>query len=185
MTRLTNYMRDEIINKLIEHRFSEHEKELQKQGHILGLAIYDDIYPPEIQKAMAALPNNFLPLQFYICCNFGSKFAQVYFGCEKPVAYKHSYSSAKVYNFSDPLSDQFFKLRDERKELKDKKDIARETAQSILYSVHTVKKLLQVWPECQPFVETVASVPKPMLPALPIADVNAMLGLQPQGVAQA
>lgn len=176
MTRLTNDIRDRIIRRLIEHRFSEHEKELEKHQHAFGLAVYEDLYSPEIQTAMAALPIGFFLLREYVDCQFGHDYETIYFGCSKPIAAVHHICAAKIYETTAPIAKQFFKLKEEKDELRNKKDVARETARSILYSVHTVEKLLQTWPECKPFVE-VSNRPEPLLPALPIAEVNTMFGL--------
>lgn len=52
---------------------------------------------------------------------------------------------------------------------------ARKKALGILNSVQTVPKLLEVWPEVEPYIAEQA--PKPQLPALPISEINAVLRL--------
>lgn len=41
----------------------------------------------------------------------------------------------------------------------------------------TIDKMLEAWPEIEPFTKGIAAAPKPQLPAVPVVKLNEMLGL--------
>lgn len=178
MARLTNEIRQQIITKLLNHGFSKQQAALEAEENALALDAYNDIYPSAIQELMQTLPTGFLTVSKSIYCKFGSEYANLAFeGSEgKCIADKHT-GVAKVYAADSNLALKYMELDFKGKSLRDERNQAKVTAYGILYSVHTVEKLLETWPECKPFVEAVTPVPKPLPPALPIPEINAMLGL--------
>lgn len=179
MTRLTNEVRHQVMTRLLERSFSKRFEALETEEHALAHEVYNDIYPPEIQAQMQALPAGFLPVETSIYCRFGRDYHVLDFGgmAGKRMADKHAGIVAKGYPASSHLTMKYIKFASKRNALRDERNQAEATAREILYGVSTVEKLLKTWPECKPFVESVTPVPKPLPPALPIPEINAMLGL--------
>lgn len=179
MARLTNDIRQQIITRLIEHGFSKRWAALDVEENALALEVYNDIYPPKIQAQMQAMPAGFLSERGSIYCKFGSDCHVLDFGgnATKRMADKHIGVVAKVYAANSPFAQKYSEWKFKNETLRDEYRQAKGTAQGILVSVRSVEKLLEAWPECKPFVESVTPVPKPLPPALPIPEINAMLGL--------
>jgi hypothetical protein len=51
----------------------------------------------------------------------------------------------------------------------------RDSIKRTVYSTSSLNKLITIWPEVVGFLPAHLSAPKPMLPALPVADLNAAL----------
>ena len=179
MARLTKTMRHQIISNLIKHGFKERREVLENAERIFADTVYNDLYSDDVKAKMEAMPKGFLPSKNYLYCTFGDQFGKVSFGKERIIAYKHHCgNAAKVYESNSLIAQRFFRLSDHWDTLIKEEAQAESTTQGILESVSTVEKLLEAWPECRPFVEGIAPVPKPLPPALPIPEINAMLGLK-------
>lgn len=79
-----------------------------------------------------------------------------------------------------PLAVRFFELENIGKDIETRRIELRTKVRAALNSVNTVAQLLKVWPEAAELLpKTVA--PKPNLPAIPVADLNALVGLPSEG----
>jgi septal ring factor EnvC (AmiA/AmiB activator) len=83
---------------------------------------------------------------------------------------------SQLFAADDPLSVQFEELEREDKAISDKRETIRTQVKAALSNVNTVKQLLAAWPEAAELLPTNAA-PKPTLPALCVADLNAAIGL--------
>lgn len=176
--RLSNYIKETVISSLLSHAFDEREKALDKEWFALGDAVYQDLYPEDVQKKMKALPSGFLPVDDDVRVSFGGDFTRVYFGENRMLSRAHQANAARVYDDKHPLSVRHAAFRKAKDALSLEKSGAKSSAQAILDSVTTVKKLIEVWPEVEPFVKQFQQTDTGRyLPALPIKDLNARLGL--------
>lgn len=73
----------------------------------------------------------------------------------------------------DPLTEQLYAIDHDAAALKSE----REQLWAVLDSVTTDKRLVEVWPEAVAFIPAAERAASPQLPALPIADLNKMIGL--------
>lgn len=183
--RLTEFIRKQILEAVLKHAFDVPEKELKEGQHALGDAVYKDVYPAKVREQMAALPEGFLPTEGHIRVQFdgsGSRgFTAVYFGEERRIAKDHDrYSAAKVYPAKHAFSAHFDKLKRAEENLKGLKDTAKASAKSVLESVTTVKRLIEVWPEVEQFARPYAEEAPTRAIALPIQELNRSLGLPPK-----
>lgn len=180
--RLTNFIREQILNALLKHSFEARENDLKERKQAFAKEIYNDIYPPKVRAAMAALPAGFLPTDKYLRVAFeGGSYTRVCFGERLPIAKAHEYNAAKVYPPEHPFTARFIALDREEKDLEREKDEAKNNAKAVLESVTTVKKLIDVWPEVETFARPYAAESTSRAVALPIRELNAMLGLPPAG----
>lgn len=176
--RISNYMKEQVISRLLKHAFEEREKSLQAKWYALGDAVYQDLYPADLQKKMNALPAGFLPMDDDVRVSFGGNFTRVYFGENRLLARSHQSNAARVYDDKHPLSVRHDAYRSAKDQLEEETRKAKSSAQAILDSVTTLKKLIEVWPEVEPFVEDFKQTDSGRyLPALPVQDLNARLGL--------
>lgn len=179
--RLSNYIREQVLNAVLKHAFEAREKALEAEKFALGDAVYNDIYPEPLRKQMAALPDGFLPTDGGVKVQFdGQRFTHVYFGERRRIAKSHEYNAARVYDAKHPLTARYDAWKKAQDDLDAEKSKAKSSAEAVLNSVTTVKKLIEVWPEVEQFARPFAVESPSRAIALPIRELNARLGLPPQ-----
>lgn len=77
----------------------------------------------------------------------------------------------------DPLTEQLYAIDHDDAALKSEREQLTVSLWAVLDSVTTDKRLVEVWPEAVAFIPTAERAASPQLPALPIADLNRMIGL--------
>ena len=179
--RLTNFIREQILAAVLKHAFEAREKALEAEKFALGDAVYNDIYPEPLRKQMAALPDGFLPTDSDVKVQFeGQRFTHVYFGERRRIARTHEYNAARVYEAKHPLTVRYDAWKKAQDDLNAEKSKAKSSAEAVLGSVTTVKKLIEVWPEVEQFARPFAVESPSRAIALPIKDLNKSLGLPPK-----
>lgn len=113
--------------------------------------------------------------------NVGGQRREVYF-CG---ALKHSHSDPTrkavvcpgygqvTITVDDPLTEHLYAIDHDAAALKSEREQLTVSLWAVLDSVTTDKRLVEVWPEAVAFIPAAS----PQLPALPIADLNRMIGL--------
>lgn len=177
--RLSEQVRSTILDRALKHGFDKDRALLKKREKTLGEMAYNDIYSKKVRDLMQALPAGYLPETSNVLCRFGSTEGRVYFEKEKRVPAKHDrYSAvAKIFPGDHKLTQQYLELSQQQKDLNTRYKETREQIKAILYSVTTLKKLQEIWPECEPFIKDMLITQKPALPAVPVKEVNKSLGL--------
>lgn len=184
--RLNSFIREQILDAVLKHAFEDREKALKEEKHALGDAVYNDIYPKKVREQMAAMPEGFLPVDDDLRVQFdGEGYTQVYFGERRRIANAHRHNAAKVFDAKHPLTLRFAKYQKELSALKAEKNNAKSSAEAVLGSVTTVKKLIEVWPEVEQFARPFAAESPSRAVALPIKELNKSLGLPPKVAAKA
>lgn len=185
MTRLTNSIKEEILEEALNFKFSKEEAEIEKKRKELANDVYNDIYSKKTQEIMTGIPKGYLPTDVDCYVQFCNEYTRVFWGDRRLIAYKHCNTNAvKVYNETHKLTLKFLAIKEEYRDWRHRRSNARLSISTILNSVSTVKKLIEVWPEGKRFIKNLEAE-KVALPALPIAEVNKMLGLIPVEGAQA
>lgn len=82
-----------------------------------------------------------------------------------------------VLQADDPLTERLYAIDHDRQMLKAEIEQLSASLWAVLNSVSTDKKLIEIWPEALAFIPAAEKANTPQLPALPIADLNKMLGL--------
>lgn len=195
-TRLTNHMRETIVNRVIQDRFEADHKALERDRAELALACYNEHYPQTVRDRMAALPDGWLPTDNDIVVKFGTEdrgYTRLCFnGYSHNHRLVHEMPEEIVKRFTETdaqkgclmslaqdhgLTVEFLKQRDEQEELDEATRKARSGVKSILNSSTTVKKLLEIWPEVLPYLGDLAPAPPPKVPAVKVEELNAQLRL--------
>ncbi len=173
MTRLTKDIRTIICNRALSHAFDKRTDELRKIELGIGDRIYDCCVDDQTQKQLTKVPREFLncALQGYV--RIAAQDHRVTFGTTRPVRCN---AFLGVIEATHPLSEEWVSLRSGLKTLEDEKRATKNRIMAVLDSVTTVKRLREVWPECEPFLKGIDAVPN-TLPAVQVGDLNKMLGL--------
>lgn len=82
-----------------------------------------------------------------------------------------------VLTADDPLSIQLHLIDADAEKLKSDKEQIVVSATAVLNSATTDKKLIELWPEAIAFIPAAEKAANHNLPALPIAELNKMIGL--------
>lgn len=196
MTKLTNWMREGIVKAALRHRFASAAATLVADRASFAQEVYADLYSAADRRKMAALPAGWLPEEDHIHVQFGDgrgyeqvSFSGAIYGSitkmlEDPIErvfhraqYQHRNGCAKVYEPHHPLVVRHAELKARAKDLENQIDVAQRQTEAAIASASTVNRLTELWPEIAPFAAMYSDQPRAPVPALPTAQLNAMLGL--------
>lgn len=182
--KLTNTMRDTICGAIIAHKFNKPQDDMMKQFSKFGDEVYCDIYDTKKRRLMASLPQGWLPTNNGFYVSFGGLRDLLRMTQKRTFPYESQIAHGKViktYAADHAFSVKHMEIRNTLKDIEQERAKYRSQAESILYSVQSVSRLLDVWPEIKAFIP--APEVKAQVPALRIADLNAALNLPPERVA--
>lgn len=206
--RLTNSIRDSLMEALMRRAFKEQCEDWARRFGKFVVKVHDDIYGEADLGRMKALPDGWLPKSRELKVRFGGDAvrlsttgefnSQASYSVQWPDEFRacdaskntivlmlHTYDNndrqAAVYDARDPMADEYTGFMNELQDLKEKISGAQRTARAALNSVHTIQKLIEVWPEVEEFAKQylVHGERKALLPDIPRAQLNAVLGLPP------
>ncbi len=197
MTKLTNTVRDEIIEELMVHTFGERLQKVVDAQREFALKLYQDVWGMEDIKRMNALPDGWMKTYRDIGVQFGTsghRYESLNFNGnnlggkaheylpKKPdqVYYRQPYGGSdcrKVYDEDHALSLEWFSLDKEAEDLGEEIQQKFHVAKSAVYSCSTAKSLLKAWPEIKPFVPDYALASQSTAIALPTAELNQKFNL--------
>ena len=197
--RLTNSIRDKIIQDLIDHRFTKEAEELAKKRARFAKKVYNDVYSEYQRRKMNALPDGWLPVKNSVKVKFGSEIDQCYASGELylPHISRRQFVEVvkgwlvptcddgynvikKQYEHGDSFTKERNALENAKLELRDKIEETYRNAKAAVYSATTVNKLINAWPEVEPFVRKYIKTEGTSIPAIKVEKLNAMLGLPPE-----
>ena len=200
--RLTNDLREKIQKKLLSHKFIKPLDRLADKKARFALKVYNDIYSKKERDLMQTVPADWLETSTSICVSFVSDYMHLSFNgdysrynCHREIQVRgtrreyirmidpvRSHGARKVYDNDHKLTHEHTDLQREEEDLHKEVHEAMAASNAALWSVNTLKQLLEVWPEVEEFVPEYALRQDPKgkvnLPALPIDDLNASFGLK-------
>lgn len=94
-----------------------------------------------------------------------------------PSVYKRAPYSSVVLKADDPLVAELYDIDHDSKAVNDEHASLLASLWAVLDSVSTDKKLYEVWPEAKAFVPAAERAASVNLPALPISELNKLIGL--------
>lgn len=178
--RLQVWQKDSIVSALINHAFGARKESLVKDEQNLADVIYCSAYSPEELERMCSLPKGWLPTATQFTVKFGDNgWTTVDWGKERPIQEK-SKGRAFIFDHHHDYTARYFRIQGIRKQLQEEERQARSSASAVVRNVSTYKRLIELWPECEPFAakHKAAAVPPPTTAlAIPINDLNKAFGL--------
>lgn len=197
MTRLTNDIRDAIRADLTAHRYGAAVKAIGDRLQVFAAKLYDHLYSPEDQALMASLPNGWLPEDDHLRISYAGQYHSVYFNgycwswsslnslakrgsaISRRVASEHIGGHVRLRD--DALCNEFGQIDNDLRKLNEANSLAQRDIQTALSTFSTIEKLIEAWPEVEPFASPYITAPqkaaKSLLPAVRISSLNAMLDL--------
>lgn len=176
--RLSQIMRETILQRLMDHAFGWREKQLAADERVLGDSVYEDLYPTSMQKRMSDFPDGFFRKTDNIAILFGEQRDILHFTRLRLSAYAHgSHEGTRSYDARDPLSIRYFDIYGRKMALSEEKSRTRSATKAALDACTTIKNLLEAWPEAAPFVSDFAARRPVLALTVSIRDLNSRLGL--------
>lgn len=180
--RLSKHIKERLKVRLLDNAFKPKMDANRAAFRALGDDIYNDLYPEKVRKQMEAMPDGFLPTDSDVSVSFEQvdRYTRAYWNGQRRIASKHhNRHAAKVYEEKHDFTQRYAKLKEEREALRNQRAEAERSATAVMDNVTTLKKLIEVWPEVEPFArDFLVSAQSGTLPALPIGDLNKRLGLE-------
>lgn len=195
MTRLTNEIRDKIIDNAIIKAVGDRESVQLKSladkfsEKLIETAVGDKAeeltkVDQNIKDLIASIPSDFriyendmhLNRDKYVRLNIAGQAVDWEFDKEEifPVTnWRERYVIPQGHELVSLMED----YRAEVKAIDDIKSNVRENVRALVYSVTTVKKLLEVWPESEELIPQNVAKPSIQLPSIKIEQLNALIGV--------
>ena len=173
MTKLTIEMRRTIRERALKHAFGKRESDLIDARLVIGDAIYDHLVDDATRKALAKVPSDFIHKSTSNYVRIAGHDCQVPFPTPRPV--KRG-AFLGVIDGSHDLAQDWNSVESDLKAVREERRLATAKIAGVLDSVTTLKRLRDVWPECEPFLHGLERT-APSLPAVPVGDLNKLLGL--------
>lgn len=187
-TRLTQWSRLQITNRLISNRFDPEEAALKERRRGIALAVYHDLYPADLFAKMNALPDGWLPTDDGIKVQFGEHSASyrwLHLGAYLPFLAKHHGQCVKKYDQTHEIARAYGDLTLAEADLNERRSKAKVQVRSALEKFRYLEDLTKEWPEAAPFALAFFNAkPAPKLPTLRTSELNALLGLGGQTTTQ-
>jgi hypothetical protein len=172
MTRLTNDMRNTIIDRVLEHRFGKAKAELEARKKALAVEAYDTLFPKELQAKLAEIPKDWLNYGSYFRLNVAGQSHD--FETDKPL-WNNNYKRFTIPREA-PVCQKILTWAEDSVVWEQKRREAKEMAQAALARANTLPKLVAAWPEVEPFIYGLSAT-KANLPAVQTEKLNATLDL--------
>ena len=180
MSRLTKQLRESMRYTMLNHAFNAKQDAAEKAKIMIGEQIYNDIYGPYL-IAMESLPRGFLEKSRHIYISIGGQVHMAYLNESRLIGNGHGSKwngGAKLYVGDEPVAQAFLKAVKDVDDIKSQRESMSREVTAVLDSVHTFKKLWEVWPESKSLLEEFEQKPTiAILPAVQVHRLNAALGL--------
>jgi hypothetical protein len=174
--KLSNHVRDQIIQKAMNGAFEKDEKALKANLVKFADKCYRMTVSAAQEKAARQAPDDFLNLcnvasRVYVRDDKGDlKFNEWSMDLSRTVPFPNGVTAITVK--SDAMVEEFRALDAARTALTEKRAQLKESLKRTVYSTSSLRKLIEMWPEVEGFLPGSLSAPKPQLPALPVGDLN-------------
>jgi hypothetical protein len=176
--KLTNHIRDQIIDNALKGAFEKEQKANKARLTKFADKCYRMVVSAAQEKAARQAPDEFLNL-----CNVArlnlkddqgySKFTAWNVDLSRVVPFPSGSTTLTIK--SNAIAEEYRAIDAESDALTEKRKQLKESLKRTVYSTSSLKKLTEMWPEVEGFLPESLSAPKPMLPALPVGDLNAAL----------
>lgn len=180
MSRLTKQLREKMLETVLEHAFTAKQQAANRAKVAAGEKVYTDIYGAHL-IAMESLPKGFMNKGRYIYIAIAGQKHCVELSEQKKIGYSHDSrhsETAKLYVGDEVIAQEFLAAVDVSADLDKQRKAMHREVYAVLESVHTFKKLWEVWPECKSLLEKFEDKPTiAILPAVQVHRLNAALGL--------
>jgi hypothetical protein len=169
IVRLTNFVREQTLKALLAKRFAKEEAALKAEEASFAMKLYKAVYPE--YKQAQKLCEGWISQQSSFRVRDRGQVHRYELSQPMPMPYNQ-----RDRNMAEELATEGRTLRQKRELYEAQRESARDHAKALLWSVSTLKRLLEVWPEAKPFLPKDLEQPPTAL-TIPMAQLNAVFGL--------
>ena len=182
MSRLTKQLREQMLKTVLNHAFADKQKAAQAEVDEAGMAVYMSVHEAHL-PIMRQLPDGFCYKSHRFDVNIGGQSHNIYFDGEaRLMAYRSNYNRYPI-EANDPVGIAYLQALKKQEDVSNERNQMHREVNAVLESVHTFKKLWEVWLECKSLLEKFEDKPAiAILPAVQVHRLNAALGLPVDGV---
>jgi len=193
MTRLTNDMRNDLADRMIDHTFSEEVRNVCLAHADCAKMVYEDVFTSSMRERMNELPDGWLPKVASVRVQSQESVVNLTFNGyfyhlpklriknheETRMLFPYNMQSdvVAVYDGSHAIAHVITTMLAQANATSKRIEGARLSLMQTLNKFHTVEKMVEAWPEIRPIAEKITPAAKPQLPALPIAHLNELFKL--------
>jgi len=177
--RLTKAIKDQIVDNVLKTVIKPKEQELDKENQGLAARAYNVLYSEKDRELLMNAPDEAFVKKDSFRVEYvvkGGKGGEInlFLNCDLPFFYAHCgyYSSTNVSSDRELNTDIVSHIQFKREVHKARTDLQREVY-DMLNSVTTVKRLREVWPECDEYLP--AEQPKFYPPVVQGDKINSMI----------
>jgi Nucleotide modification associated domain 5 len=196
VTRISASLRDHVVKGLLRHRFNSEQliidelltkaEEVKERRLLTG---YGTVYTVAESAELMKKRSWFRNVQKVKVQVEDEDVQEVHFSSSLPVPYEHGKEYSPGIAAIIKLDCDYFKLKAEedairenvkaqQQQLQKDRDALYVRAVSVIESVTTVKRLIEVWPEVQDFLPEENAGPQGGVPAVLVADLNSAFNLK-------
>jgi hypothetical protein len=195
-TRLTNSIRERIATAVLTHRFREQVDALIADRAAFAEEVYNDVYRKSDREKMAAISKGWLPETTAINVQFGDsrgyeslQFSGKIYGklgsvkskddgksIERRAFSKNVHGCVKVYDADHRIAKKHAEIHQRYEDLKADYEAAQRQVEAALNSATTINRLVEMWPEVEPFARSFDASPL-KVPSIPTDQLNKLLDL--------
>jgi hypothetical protein len=175
--KLTNYLKDKIINNIINYSFPQKDLESMELKRVrIVNHIFRKTFPDYIVKSMDEHPGFFRYNSFFSCKYNDEKVTlETSYG-----KYPYNYIIDDLFTITDEESyNEYISISAEIEKFKKDRNKSRKEAKSIIDSVNTTNQLFEIWPEIKDFISQKEEYNKRNLPVKNLDALNKKLKLPP------
>lgn len=174
--RLTQDHRRDIVSRLLYEKFHAQEQSIKDRFKKLADDTIDELIGPA-KDLMSTIPEGWLPKVESLYVSYAGM--THYFESDRVVPnFVIDADNRTAFDASHPLTIEFMAINDLNDKIVEEKNKAKVLAKAMLSRFTTVKKLIEVWPEVEPYVfgkKDEAAIEH--LPVVQTSQLNAVFGL--------
>lgn len=182
MSRLNKQLRQEMLKTILDHAFLDKQKKAEADLLVAGEALYMAHHEKHL-PLLTRLPDSFVYKSDGFEVNIGGQRHNLKLGKKRIVTYESSCSRV-AFEANHPIAEGYLRANNHIKDINEQRCAMHREVNSLLESVHTFKKLWEVWPACKTLLEKFENRPTiATLPAVQVTHLNSVLGLPVSEVA--
>lgn len=177
--KLTTSIRDKIIHNALKNAFAVEKAQIAEEKVAFAKMVYDHVVPAEHQEILSKVPACYLNRGSNVSFRLRAPGASAYtrinvsMGEERPQSHELFYNNIHIEDAA--IDAAWSAIHERERQVENATSELREKISQVVWSVSTVKRLLEVWPEGKEFIPASATAPAASLPAVVVTGLNEML----------
>lgn len=175
--QLTTIDRQSILDGIMNHRFKGERDAIEERLTSFGDKVYENVFGSTNISLMESLPEGWLKMFKSFEVQISGSVESLKTHDKRPYPADKCHAILGVYDGDHPFAIEYQEIVADLENHQALEASARSQARAVLLSCYSLKALLEVWPEVEPFAQFLRLDRAFNLPAPPIKDLNQLLKL--------